>query len=615
MVKKLRSKSFKANEKRRDSNNNNKTLKYFVMFCSPVILVQLLLLYKFKPSNLERIAAEISNSSPNYYQSSNTNGGKREENSSPASEGSFNGYPISYYKTDDNNNEQIFTQVHCIGESYQPDFFLQTERETYDVSWQHRSCQFQFFCYDMDVQKYVIFQNPKERETLSIFPKTADVQQTYITDRAPTNDESTPSSYGVSIGGINQKWTISGIIRLKWYPEIRTDLPKSFYSLPADVVMIPFHSLASFNPGHLVWDDFLPLFTLMNVFQLDNLRLLAMRYILDDDERALWASCDWRDDRRKDCQKMLEKFGTLMVSNPDTVLPFTTSKEPRFILDDKAAKPKSNLICAKNGLAGLGSLTDHGTKKGHGWEEQDYELVHNHGRGGQFWKFRNFMMKNLDVPVDDAPPSIDPIKIVFSDNSSTSALRNYNWDKYISALEETDLGPNVVIERYTFRKHTLKEQVDIIRNAAIFVTAAGGGAVTATFLPRGATAIIFYGARAVKKGGKKENTPARLDFDYFNNMGYIRTHWIGSLIFRNGKRRRWIIKSSPDHIDKSKELLEMEREGQEDIQGFVTLIKHDLNIIRRERLEYDETSLLHTHRKEERPQQNSSNINQLFLPS
>ena len=131
----------------------------------------------------------------------------------------------------------------------------------------------------------------------------------------------------------------------------------------------------------------------------------------------------------------------------------------------------------------------------------------------------------------------------------------------------------MAVESYKFSRFSLKEQVDIISRAAIFVTAGGGGAVTATFLSRGATAIIYYGSDTGLINGRMSYTPARLDFDYFNNMAYVRAHWIG-------------MKKSDAH--KLRLAFNNKTEEQtEDIEGFVTLIKHDLDIIRKERMEYD----------------------------
>lgn len=293
-----------------------------------------------------------------------------------------------------------------------------------------------------------------------------------------------------------------------------------------------------------------------------------MRYILPGD--GLWASCDWREERNQDCTFMLKKFGSLMVSKPEEVLPFSTNLEPRLLLNDE--KPKSNMVCAKNGAAGMGALTDHGTRKGHGWEPQDYKIVHNHGRGGQLWRFRNFMMRNLGVPVTDAPPPIKPLKIIFSENSSKASYRNFDWKKQIAGLNAANLDPDVVIETYQFDKYSLKEQVEIIGEAAIFVTAGGGGAVTATFLPRGASLIIFYGADTGLSNGRRSGTPARLDYDYFNNMAYVRAHWVGT---------------DKDVAMDYKRTKHVTAEQMEDIEGLVTLIKHDLDIVRKERMQYD----------------------------
>jgi hypothetical protein len=53
------------------------------------------------------------------------------------------------------------------------------------------------------------------------------------------------------------------------------------------------------------------------------------------------------------------------------------------------------------------------------------------------------------------------------------------------------------------------------------------GAVTATFLPKGASLIIYFVEDGgIHRGRRDFSTPARLDWDIFNNMGYIRVHWL-----------------------------------------------------------------------------------------
>ena len=288
----------------------------------------------------------------------------------PKSDGTFNGYPIYYHES----IKDKFSLSHCIGENYQ-------EGE----SWKHRSCRFTFLCFDMSIKDYVVFQHPDELKMASFLNTRpfVDVSQSYL------SQSSINSTNAVSIGGINLKWTNNpqtGIPRLKWFPKIvpaNLTTGMSYYELPSNVVLLPFHSLNGGNPGHLIWDDFLPIYTLLSMFQLleRDSALLMMRYVLQDDVgRGLWATCDWKDEKRKDCEHMYNKFIPLMMgyqqesaggsSDTDTDPKLTTTNEDfQFILRDGNDKKKSNLICARNGVAGIGALTDHGATKAHGWED------------------------------------------------------------------------------------------------------------------------------------------------------------------------------------------------------------------------------------------------------
>jgi hypothetical protein len=70
---------------------------------------------------------------------------------------------------------------------------------------------------------------------------------------------------------------------------------------------------------------------------------------------------------------------------------------------------------------------------------------------------------------------------------------------------------------------SVEEQLKTAAESSVIVTAAGGGAMTAMFLPKGASLIIFYEDK--QHYNKKNENPARLDWDYFNNAAYLRTHW------------------------------------------------------------------------------------------
>jgi hypothetical protein len=520
-----------------------------------------------------------------YHDNNNNN-----NNNMKKPDGTFNGYPIYKKQTimAAKDMTDVYSQFHCVGETWHPPHYWKRKRLFQDVSWQHRSCHFQFFCYDVSDKEFVLYLNQtvptKETETtttttiintnlLNDVSSPYDVSQTYynnITEvmsawRADgrinrTSDRYYP--YGVSIGSINGRWGSAGIPRLQWFPQVRYGpVPLDeydVYTLPSHVVMTPFHSLAATNPGHMVWDDYLPLYTLLQIFGFSNdndnhdmvqdlsstpaTDLLMVRFVLPPykgESRGLWAGCDWRDDTQYDCEKMLRKFAPLMIRQREA-WNISTQVQPSltFFHDNnnngRTDHSKKRLVCSKNGLAGIGGLSDHGTDKGHGWNNDDYKTTYNHGRGGQLWRFRNFMMRNIGVsrPEDDLGPE-EPLVVYFSEHSSGRGTRSLDFRKQIQALE-TKLSarsgglalPKVIVEGHTFSKFTVKEQVDMASKAAVYVTACGGGAITATFLPRGASLLLYYAETGGVKSNRLNGDPARLDWDYMNNLGYLRVHWL-----------------------------------------------------------------------------------------
>eukprot|EP00934_Nitzschia_sp_Nitz4_P005358 Nitzschia sp. Nitz4//scaffold109_size72162//9557//11089//NITZ4_005834-RA/size72162-processed-gene-0.3-mRNA-1//1//CDS//3329532727//5348//frame0 len=473
-------------------------------------------------------------------------------------DGVFNGYPV-YHKTVGSSTDSIQSQMHCIGETNNyPVFFRSTGKV--DLTWTTRSCHFQFICLDMDTREYVIYlpktDIPEITYAGNISSKNAfESQQTVFTNRSVHG-----FAYGVAVGAINTKWSRPGMLRTKWFPRVEYNTrPTSFYALPSNVTLIPFHSMAAFNPGHLVWDDFLPMYTLAQIFEKQDQELLMLRHTLDGD--ALWATCDWSK-RAEDCAFMLRKFGPLMNRNPD-FNPSLTQRTVKLTLSSVVDKPKSNLVCARHGLAGLGALTDHGTEKGHGWDPKDYEFVYNSGRGGQLWRFRNFMMTNLGIPVSSAPPG-PPYRVIISENSSQSSRRSMDFTLQLQALKDALAVGNdtdVVFESYQMSKYSLEEQAKLVSTSAIYVTGCGGGAVTATFLPRGASLIVYYMEDGGISNNEDTDTPALLDWDYLNNMAYVRMIWFAQ------------------HA----------KDTPEKITGLVELVKRQLSILREQRAAYEAT--------------------------
>ena len=402
-----------------------------------------------------------------------------EEISVEPPDGRFHGYPVHYRE-----GNSTHSSVQCVGDNFEAD------------SWTHRSCSFRHLCFDTEKREFLIFKSPLQTISRS--------------SRNFTHFSGDMDNNSVALGGLNKKWNWDerGIPRLRWFPKVLDSSElHGYYELPSNVVLIPFHSFAGFNPGHLLWDDFLPIYTLLRIFQLPLKQLLLMRIQLDGE--PLWASCEFN---KGECLKMYAKFSPLMGVN------VATNRD--FDFTTFGHEQQSKLVCARQAAAGIGRLTDHGTKE-HGWEPDDYQVMHNSGRGPLLWDFRNYMINNLGLEPERRPART---RIVFSTNSSKAFIRRFDFNPHIAALKEA--FPDVLVETVVLSKCSLEEQVRLMSKTTIFVSAVGGSAVTATFLPQGATLILYYLENDGVQYGAPTGLPARLDWDIFNNMGYIRTHWL-----------------------------------------------------------------------------------------
>jgi len=274
--------------------------------------------------------------------------------------------------------------------------------------------------------------------------------------------------------------------------------------------------------------------------------LLLTRYTLHP---ALWATCDAKEKNVQKCSHIYKKFLPLMGVDPAA---FSTRDDFTFELlpsskTQKQQQRKSKYVCAPYGASGIGMLTDHG-KKQHGWEKKDFQSTHNHGRGAVLHRFRDYLMNNVGItshPVNAKRPH----KIAVSILSSTNSLRRKSFKKQIKALQGAFTNDEAIVTAYQLDQLTLEEQIKVADGCSIFITVCGGGAVTAQFLPKGASLILFYGTGITNN--RLSRDPAPLDWDLFNNRADIRTHWLPSNVM----------------------------DDQEAIDELIQLIKHEFDMI------------------------------------
>lgn len=421
-------------------------------------------------------------------------------------------------------------------------------------SWQYRSCKFTNLCYDLGAREFVLFKEGRELEAELRRQNLQEIEHHKAKQQAERqsgasdgkiypsvlgsgySDVSSSVDVKLSLSGINGRWQEKDVDRLKWFPTVRTQrLTEKYYKLSDDTVLVPFTSMAGHNVGHLMWDDLLPIYTLLEMFGLipnsdsDMKAVQLFRVIPPID---LWASCDNSQAVRNIthmCQvafsKILPLFGQAASSPPNN------KQQGGFSVDEETMVhgPKSDgkpprYVCARHAAAGLGQLTDHGHND-HGQAEEDYEGTHvMHGRGGQLFRFRNFMLKNIQM--SDLDPTVlrKQITITFSILSSNSPGRRFEFVKQIDAVKQR-FGSTVTVEVHQMSEIPLRQQIDLALRTNIYISAAGGGAVTAMFLPRGASIFLFYPEVGLLTSGLTHKAPARLDFGYFENAGYLRPNW------------------------------------------------------------------------------------------
>lgn len=464
--------------------------RYLSLGICIIALLQAINLLVFHRSSVEIIGSDLrpSPSSMN-------------ENRRP-SDGSFNNIPI-YLKTHSSSNQNFHSTAHCIGETHHE-----------ETAWMYRSCKFHNLCFDTATKDFYVIKSS--------------VEDAYQQRRVHGSFVSTSlNNNSLALGGINPRWQgkdfNQGIYKVKWFPIILDSPPHSYYTMPDDVVLVPFHSFAAHNVGHLLWDDFYALYLLLGNFGFLGDKKVLMRV---DTLPLLYGTCEVRRKKSQRCAQNFERFLPLMGVDPQT---FSTAKKASLQGKDSS----TTMVCAKTAVAGLGMLTDHGLND-HGWHPSSEQHVQNAGKGALFFQFRNFMLRNLGLPL--TIPKEGMIRVVLSAHSSGEPDRDVDFAFQYAALKQA--FPSIDLRIVELAKLSIKEQVELVSQTHIFASTCGGGSMTATFLPRGASLVLFYS----EAGGFEFSTfnltggPAYLDWDLFNNAGHLRTHWlpIGSMNNQKG---------------------------------------------------------------------------------
>jgi hypothetical protein len=370
-----------------------------------------------------------------------------------------------------------------------------------------------------------------------------------------------------------------------------------YYRLPSKMVWIPIFVKPTTNPMSLLMDTLLPLFNLMAMFGWDdanendnnnNTRSLLVTILNVQPSSPFQASTvtttNWTkhdkggdDDEEvcgQDCLQTMAQalswMGAQVVTTNVVASPIPPvqrysqqqqQQQQSFPTNqgiasshNKTTRRRKRLICASQGAAGIGMLTDHGLSR-HGLSAKDYSTIRNTGRGHLLYRFRNYILKHvlpqpqqqqpqqstdrhqrtlsppvtITVALNDEPATVTSTLVAQALQSGFQKIQDGNGHQRhqhhpLVTIQTLSLAPlEQHLDAPVIQKQAIKSQV--------WVTRAGDGSWPALFLPRDATLVLLYDEMETIKDGKKQQQqqqqrkPAMHHFDLWNHASHLKVHW------------------------------------------------------------------------------------------
>jgi len=463
-----------------------------------------------------------------------------------------------------------------------------------------RSCQFRHLCLDTSrhmtnsaggggastnsLPEWVLIRSPTESKLHELL--TAHEQQAAQTNHRPGDSSATISSLlhmersKVSLGTLRQATRVDPTIygadpaaamdgeneelvvkeEWPWFPRVvvdsTTDEVTGGFELlePADaMVLVPFRPYGRDS----FWNDFLPIFTLLTTFGLDDKKKVLPILMSDNDNQhplhhhAL-PLFDQLEEEAEDPEGK-ESFGVLCEDEPtkarqkdcfatlqQIILPgmgIVTSALAKDVsglvsLTDLVTQSRQRLVCAKYGAAGIGAIFDQGGVRQHlqqhhpdttCWAQDDCKMTHTIGRGAILWSFRKYLAPNLLIK-NHVVAASKPIVTFFIVPATTELAEDEAEaaavERYYAYVRQA--FPKVLLEEYrTGIDNPIDEHALIASETSILVMHCSDNPVKALFLPRDASLLLLCGPRS---GRTRDEILAasRVGWSLLANAGYIR---------------------------------------------------------------------------------------------
>jgi hypothetical protein len=327
----------------------------------------------------------------------------------------------------------------------------------------------------------------QEVQWLYVVEEQADDQQT----KKSVNTKETTFSLGVG--------PHSGDIRVNFEPvpitmgELDSKYPQRAFVEGPSVVYYEYNSE---NFGHMLTDVLMPIFGVLESFGLAQESVNVFRYSIMD---AIGWNCDFQNGNSPEALERNPRGVAKKCDRLQNMMPklMPVPHRPIQVLNGTTVVP----TCFETVVVGMPMYSDDCLEGTHGREQNSWQLC-NHGKQGQFWAFRNYVLSN--VGVDTAPPLRH--KITIAKRSDGDRLLRNQGDLQ-SLIKKT--YPDVEVVVVEWEKLSLWDQFDLIRTTTLHLTPPGGISYISIFLPRWTTSIRLY------------SSDFKLDWHLFHYLGYM----------------------------------------------------------------------------------------------
>lgn len=392
-----------------------------------------------------------------------------------------------------------------------------------------RTCWYQNLYYHVKTKTFHYYPNPSEKAVLSTEKSQIEEMDTSLWHVR----ESTTSNFSLETHGA--PWR--PVVHVAPEDEVPTDVTLASTNNGRRPILVLYRGSMG-NYGHMIWDDFLSIYMQLDLFDLHTDDDLFPIPFVEDPKTYLggsyclsynpptWSGCVkfykrlypslWNVDT--DCSGDVVRTGN-WLQGTNAIGKWKGRKREKCgdYRDGITNTVDSEYVLVPNVTVGAGRLA-HFSCYG------ECTL----GRASNLFHFRNYLMRRM-LGYDHATNPKGYITFSIALGASRGAGEVTYFEEEIKRAKEK-YGEDAV-KAVDFASLSAQEQGLLIGNSAALFTNHGGGSASTVFLPKGASAFVYW------RGFQR-------DEEFYRSVSYFRTQWI------EYKARR--------HLDRTMRLLEME---------------------------------------------------------